>query len=138
MNENDELNGSSPVEDSTPSATPKKKTKKKAAKKAAKKTKKKKTGSTAPRGRKLYSLRASVKVDEFNPKTHAGAVVHALDKIEEGTSADIVAQVTKDKKIVVGMKTGIKGAVQFVLWELSHKRDVLKTREKTKTEKAAA
>lgn len=75
-----------------------------------------KGGSTVSRPRLLYRLAAGVKLDEYDPQTHAGAVVHALRKLGEGTKAQVVEQVNKDKKIKTGMD--ITDAVSFMLWQL--------------------
>jgi len=122
---------------------PKKAKKKSAAKKGKAKTAKKakgKGGSSAPRGRKLYSLVAGVKLDDYDPKTHPGAVVHALRKLGEGTRNDVIVEVEKQGKIETGME--LADAVGFVLWDLSIGKHagVIKTKaapKKSDSKKAA-
>jgi len=127
-------------EGSTPevTTTTRKKAKKpKATKKAKAKGKAKPKKAGTPRGRLVYSLRAGIDVKEYDPKTHEGAVVVAMSKLGEGESNEIIQQVEKSG-FKTKMKSGIPGAVRFALWNLSHEGGVLKTRSKTKAEKAAA
>jgi hypothetical protein len=110
--------------------------------KKAKVTKmKKKTAKAATkngnglRGRKLYSLSAKVKLDDFDPATHAGAVVHALKKLGEGASGEVIEHVQKTGKLK-DSSMEIANAVRFQLWDLSSRKGLLKTRAKP-TAKAA-
>ena len=137
MNENEAEVAS--VENVEAAAPPKKKAKAKAkakvkAKKAsskkakpAKKAKKAKSSGSLNRG-KLYSLRSDVSVEEYDPKTHAGAVIHAIHRLKEATQAQVIEQVTKEKKIVEGMKGGIPQAVRFQIWHLSKRQNILKSK----------